>query len=150
MAGPVLPPFAGPDGWPMPHRGFLHCQQRSAVLSARRWRWRPGQQECHPPHGPLARRRPCTPPPRPETGGVKGGHSDVEALWRGRKRGQTSTRSLIKVIAVTYYAKLTAETRPFYYGHLTSGGMLIRMASVLPPVLSPNSVPRSCRRLNST
>lgn len=36
------------------------------------------------------------------------------------------------------------------HGHLTSGGRLIRIASVWPPVFRPNNVPRSCRRLNST
>ena len=29
------------------------------------------------------------------------------------------------------------------YGHFTSGGRLIRIASTLPPVFRPNSVPRS-------
>ena len=36
------------------------------------------------------------------------------------------------------------------HGHFTSGGRLIRIASTLPPVFSPNSVPRSWIRLNST
>ena len=35
-------------------------------------------------------------------------------------------------------------------GQRTSGGSDIRIASTLPPVFSPNSVPRSCSRLNST
>ena len=35
------------------------------------------------------------------------------------------------------------------YGHFASGGRLIRMASVLPPVFRPNWVPRSIARLNS-
>ena len=33
--------------------------------------------------------------------------------------------------------------------HTASGGRLIRIASILPPVLRPNSVPRSYTRLNS-
>ena len=36
------------------------------------------------------------------------------------------------------------------YGHLTSGGIDIRMASIVPTVFSPNVVPRSYSRLNST
>jgi hypothetical protein len=36
------------------------------------------------------------------------------------------------------------------YGHATSGGSDIRIASTLPPVRRPNSVPRSWMRLNST
>lgn len=36
------------------------------------------------------------------------------------------------------------------YGHFTSGGSDIRIASMLPPVIRPNFVPRSCSRLNST
>ena len=36
------------------------------------------------------------------------------------------------------------------YGQRTSGGRLIRIASTLPPVFRPNSVPRSWIRLNST
>ena len=39
---------------------------------------------------------------------------------------------------------------PARYGHFTSGGRLIRIASTLPPVFRPNSVPRSWIRLNST
>ena len=39
---------------------------------------------------------------------------------------------------------------PYIYGHFASGGSDIRIASTLPPVFSPNSVPRSCSRLNST
>ena len=35
-------------------------------------------------------------------------------------------------------------------GHVTSGGSDIRIASTLPPVFSPNVVPRSWSRLNST
>ena len=31
----------------------------------------------------------------------------------------------------------------FHYGHITSGGRLMRMASMLPPVFRPKSVPRS-------
>ena len=30
-----------------------------------------------------------------------------------------------------------------FYGQRTSGGMLIKMASILPPVFKPNNVPRS-------
>lgn len=36
------------------------------------------------------------------------------------------------------------------HGHFTSGGSDIRIASMLPPVIRPNLVPRSCSRLNST
>ena len=36
------------------------------------------------------------------------------------------------------------------YGQRTSGGRLMRIASTLPPVFRPNSVPRSWIRLNST
>ena len=36
------------------------------------------------------------------------------------------------------------------HGQRTSGGKLIKIASMLPPVFNPNSVPRSCNRLNST
>ena len=36
------------------------------------------------------------------------------------------------------------------YGQRTSGGKLIKIASIFPPVFNPNNVPRSCRRLNST
>ena len=34
-------------------------------------------------------------------------------------------------------------------GHQIGGGSDIRIASTLPPVFSPNRVPRSCSRLNS-
>ena len=40
--------------------------------------------------------------------------------------------------------------RLFPYGQRTSGGRLIKIASIFPPVFSPNKVPRSCNRLNST
>ena len=38
----------------------------------------------------------------------------------------------------------------WFQGHFTSGGMEERMESILPPVLRPNNVPRSYKRLNST
>ena len=38
----------------------------------------------------------------------------------------------------------------FPQGQRTSGGRLIKIASILPPVFKPNKVPRSCSRLNST
>src|SRR6266581_841005 len=36
------------------------------------------------------------------------------------------------------------------YGHFTSGGSDDRIESILPPVFSPNRVPRSYSKLNST
>ena len=39
--------------------------------------------------------------------------------------------------------------KPARYGQATIGGRLIRIASTLPPVFNPNSVPRSWIRLNS-
>jgi hypothetical protein len=36
------------------------------------------------------------------------------------------------------------------YGQRTSGGKLIKIASIFPPVFNPNNVPRSYKRLNST
>ena len=42
------------------------------------------------------------------------------------------------------------DRAPCFYAHRTSGGRLISIASTLPPVLSPNRVPRSWIRLNST
>src|SRR6478752_4997016 len=44
--------------------------------------------------------------------------------------------------------RLVCQARAYF--HRASGGRLIRMASMLPPVLSPKSVPRSESRLNST
>ena len=38
----------------------------------------------------------------------------------------------------------------FPHGQRTSGGRLIKIASIFPPVFKPNKVPRSCSRLNST
>jgi hypothetical protein len=36
------------------------------------------------------------------------------------------------------------------YGHFASGGIDMRIASVLPPVYRPKAVPRSWIRMNST
>ena len=44
----------------------------------------------------------------------------------------------------------TPRSSRLFYGQRTSGGRLIRIASTLPPVFRPNSVPRSWIRLNST
>lgn len=46
------------------------------------------------------------------------------------------------------FVTITAPSSP--QGHFATGGMLERMLSTLPPVFSPNVVPRSYRRLNST
>jgi hypothetical protein len=45
---------------------------------------------------------------------------------------------------------MPARVRSRSYGHFATGGIEERMESTLPPVLSPNTVPRSYRRLNST
>ena len=37
-----------------------------------------------------------------------------------------------------------------YYSHFASGGIDIKIASIFPPVSSPNFVPLSCSKLNST
>gem|GEM_PF-4745695 len=40
--------------------------------------------------------------------------------------------------------------KPTNNHHVTSGGKLIKIASVLPSVMMPKRVPRSCSKLNST
>jgi len=47
--------------------------------------------------------------------------------------------SLLRKLAVR--DRFVAQARTYF--HFASGGRLIRMASTLPPVLSPNKVPRS-------
>lgn len=54
-----------------------------------------------------------------------------------RPRGQPILRGLSQIRAA------------LPYGHLASGGRLMRIASTLPPVLRPKVVPRSYTRLNS-
>src|SRR5579864_3775968 len=52
--------------------------------------------------------------------------------------------------SISDFGGLAGERNKRTQAHFASGGSDIRMASMLPPVIRPNLVPRSCSRLNST
>jgi energy-coupling factor transporter ATP-binding protein EcfA2 len=97
---------------------------------------------------------------------LEGGISSV--LWagpeqpsRGMKRGDQPVQGrgcdtrFVCFVCFDYFVCFVYSPRlplnsAACQGQRASGGSDIRIASTLPPVISPNRVPRSCSRLNST
>jgi len=58
--------------------------------------------------------------------------------------------SLVDYARCRLYRIILFHREHLPYGHFTTGGIDDRIDSTLPPVFSPNTVPRSYSRLNST
>ena len=70
--------------------------------------------------------------------------------WEGWVLGQTALPLAGKLISASHSPQGNRPQAIGCYGQRTSGGILMRIASTLPPVFRPKSVPRSWIRLNST
>ena len=102
----------------------------------------------------VAQDQPRKPQPRRSDGAKQDAvlsRSGMNAVKRERRRGDRHTgRAFAHFEIGDDRGELARGNVGQAHAQRASGGRLIRIASILPPVLSPNSVPRSYSRLNST